>query len=292
MDSKFEWTTKIRSWWKTDSHMVWVALCLCPAAIFIPRYLIKNGHHPPIGTYIAILGTLAAAVTFRKDPPLKEKAAWIFLISMLMVAEIRNLYIADAEQAETFIAIRSGLQVTKQGLDTTVQSLQTVAGTLQGISGKITETETNNQRHFDATMGTTKEVLNKTSEAAATADEAVKNITGGDSWGSVEIVNLFDKPDAVGFIVRDEGRYPLRGVKLVVLGDFGGKFPSLSCNDVGDVSPLIVTVARNCFVYPKPNEPNKYEIYINAINGTTVNDLVVTKSGGLWKSERLSSRRE
>jgi hypothetical protein len=40
----------------------------------------------------------------RKDPPVKEKAAWILLMALVMVSEIRNLYVADAEQAGKFDA--------------------------------------------------------------------------------------------------------------------------------------------------------------------------------------------
>jgi hypothetical protein len=95
------WNIQLRSWWKAE-YWAYTALILCPIAFFLPRYLLSVGHHPPVGTYIAILGGLAAAVTFRKDPPLKEKAAWIMLIALVMKAEISNLYLADKEQAGVF----------------------------------------------------------------------------------------------------------------------------------------------------------------------------------------------
>ena len=115
-----------------------VALLLLCVAIVVPHYFIKCGHHPPVGTYIAIMGALAAAVTFRKDPPSLEKAAWIFVITTLMFAEIRNLYVADHEQAQTFTTITDELKLTKQGLDNTAKGLSATANSLRGISGEST----------------------------------------------------------------------------------------------------------------------------------------------------------
>lgn len=99
------WRSKLRSRWKPVYWWTALAVCLCPTAYFIPRYLSEAGHHPPVGTYIAVLGGLAAAVTFRKEPSVGEKAAWIVLISLLAVAEIRNLYVVDKEQTATFSTI-------------------------------------------------------------------------------------------------------------------------------------------------------------------------------------------
>jgi hypothetical protein len=125
--------------WREGSpdYFKWIAVALWPVAFFVPPYLIKTGHHPPVGTYIAILGVLAAAVTFRKEPSLLEKGAWIIVFTLVGVAEIRNLYIADEEQANKFNSIRSDLEVTNQGLKQTVTALGVTATTLKGISGQV-----------------------------------------------------------------------------------------------------------------------------------------------------------
>jgi hypothetical protein len=145
------WATKFRSWWKAD-YFLWIAVALVPVAIVVPHYLIKAGHHPPVGTYIAILGVLATAVTLRKDPPLPEKAAWVFLFALLAVAEIRNLYVEDNEETVKFGLIQSGLEATNQGLQNTVTALGTTATSLQGISGEITTTNNNSHKQFEKTM--------------------------------------------------------------------------------------------------------------------------------------------
>jgi hypothetical protein len=83
------------------------------------------------------MGGLAAAVTFRKDPSLKEKAAWIVLITLVMVAEVRNLYVADREQAATFSKINSDLERTGEGLNKTLDRLDAETVILNSLPPKI-----------------------------------------------------------------------------------------------------------------------------------------------------------
>ncbi len=130
----------------------WIAVSLWPVAYFVPQHLINIHHHVPVGTYIAVMGGLAAAVALRKDPSLWEKSAWIVLITFVMVAEIRNLYIADAEQQGIFGGIQSGLNETKSGLDSTVNGLSNAANALGTISGDIHKASEENQRHSKQTL--------------------------------------------------------------------------------------------------------------------------------------------
>lgn len=62
------------------------------------------------------MGLAAAAVTFRKEPDLTEKAAWMLLFTLLLAAEISNLYIGDAEQAKKFRDISDALETTGTNL--------------------------------------------------------------------------------------------------------------------------------------------------------------------------------
>jgi hypothetical protein len=73
-------------------------------------------HNPPVGVYIAIMGLVAACVSLRKEPSRIEKFLWIIVMTVLMVAEIRNLYIADADQVAKFTQISYALDATKNGL--------------------------------------------------------------------------------------------------------------------------------------------------------------------------------
>lgn len=112
---------------------IWPLLAFfsCLLAFFITNHLHKTGHNPPVGVYIAIMGPVAACVTFRKEPSRIEKALWIVVMTVLMVAEIRNLYIADSDQLKKFTTITDGLVKTKEGLDET-------AGLLKNLWGETT----------------------------------------------------------------------------------------------------------------------------------------------------------
>jgi hypothetical protein len=67
---------------------------------------------------------VAAAVTFRKEPPVKEKAAWIFLIALLMLAEIRNLYVDRDEHNKQQALISQSIAQQGQMLSGVAQNIQ------------------------------------------------------------------------------------------------------------------------------------------------------------------------
>jgi uncharacterized membrane protein YoaK (UPF0700 family) len=149
----FRWKAQLFAWWKPH-YWTRVAVFMCPVAIILPHCLLRTNHHPPVGTYIAIMGGLAAVVTLREKPPLKEKAAWIVLIAFVMVAEIQNLYVVDREQASIFSSIQGGLQSTKNGLDQTARGLQATTNALSGVSQDINNASGDNQKQFGRTMAT------------------------------------------------------------------------------------------------------------------------------------------
>jgi hypothetical protein len=118
---------------------------MVPDAYFVPRLLAKAGHHPPVGVYIGIMGGLAAAVSLRTKPRFGEITVWIVVITLLMIAEIQNLYRADAEQTAKFGAISTGLDATSKGLDATAVGLSSTSNRLDSASA-------NNQKQFKSTM--------------------------------------------------------------------------------------------------------------------------------------------
>lgn len=183
---------------------MWLAVCLWPVAIFVPHYLLAGGHHPPVGTYIAIMGGLAAAVTLREKPSLPEKAAWIFLIALVMVAEIRNLYIADAEEAAKFDTIGKGLDATKRGLDGTVAALNAAADSLSGISDEITSAATKSQQGFSSTMAKVADVINTE--------------TGGNSFCYLDFEPIATPipPNFTTVVAVRIGKYPVREVHALL----------------------------------------------------------------------------
>lgn len=184
-----------RSWFHRNIYPL-VVFTLCVPAYFVPNYLLKIGHNPPVGVYIAIMGGVAALVAYREKPHPLEKAAWMVLITLFIVAEIRNLYIADAEQVAKFGAISSALDATKRGLDATARGIDATAKALD-----LSVTTSSNQ--FAATMGCTNNVLT--------------SITGGNSFGIVVpmLPNLLPGQD-VPLAIENRGQHSLTGVSVTL----------------------------------------------------------------------------
>lgn len=168
------WSIELRS---ADfaPHRFWIAICLLFIAVFLPPYLARFSHHPPVGTYIAVMGGMAAIMTLVKDPPVREKLVWILLITVLMVAEIRNLYVADQEQAQTFRSIQNGLDETKKGLDQTVVGLSSAAAALSGISGDVHQVSKQDQQQEGSIL----------QEMQRSTQETRDALTGGPSFVTI-----------------------------------------------------------------------------------------------------------
>jgi len=125
--------------WLKDNAMLLLAAGLCIPAYFIPNHLDNVGHSPPVGVYIAILGLVAVVVTLYVVKSKWEKAAWIVLATVLMVAEVRNLYEADKQRLNQIASITDGLTTvnkgltkTNEGLEETVRELDTLLGDTTG----------------------------------------------------------------------------------------------------------------------------------------------------------------
>jgi hypothetical protein len=162
------------------------------------------------------MGGLAAAVTLRKEPPLKEKAAWIVLIALVMVAEIQNLYVADKQQNAVFSSIKGGLENTTNGLDQTALGLRNATNALSGVSDGINKTFGENQKQFEAASERSKEILNKTKSAANMAAESVSDLTGGDSVPEIFAVKNIARGNPPQFLLafKVDGNHALRNVSV------------------------------------------------------------------------------
>jgi hypothetical protein len=51
----------LRSWLR-QNYWALLAALLFSVALTLPSYLVRHGHHPPVGTYIAIMGCLVSRV--------------------------------------------------------------------------------------------------------------------------------------------------------------------------------------------------------------------------------------
>lgn len=126
--------------WAEFRDNIWlrIAASSVVVVVYLPHFLARIGFQFPVGGYIAILGGLAAVVTLRKEPSVREKACWILAITVLLFAEIHNLYTEAYRQNKEARAISDSLDETKKGLTKTVEGLSAVVGRLEGISGDIT----------------------------------------------------------------------------------------------------------------------------------------------------------
>lgn len=149
----------------------------------MPNYLLKTGHHPPVGVYIAVMGGLAAILTFRTEPSRVERAAYIVLITLLMVAEIQNLYVEAGRQTAEAKKVSDTLDATNRGLGETLAELSGVADRLKGLSSGITE--------------------------------AIKTETGADSLCYLDFEPALN--DVAVLTAMRIGKYPLRGVTANIL---------------------------------------------------------------------------
>lgn len=116
------------------------------SAFFVPRYLLKTGHNPPVGVYIAVMGLAAVVVTFREKIRASEKAAWIVLITLLVFAEITNLYVADADQLAKFSKVSDALDPTQKGLNAAVAGIDVTVSKLDIAAARSLD-------YFDQTTG-------------------------------------------------------------------------------------------------------------------------------------------
>jgi hypothetical protein len=94
------------------------------------------------GVFIAILAFMAAAVTFRKEPGAREKAAWTFLFLGLMCAEVwmmgKDRQANEDSQKEANGSQLAGFKAIGDGIQSSInQSNQQFAATMAGIKQNI-----------------------------------------------------------------------------------------------------------------------------------------------------------
>jgi predicted membrane-bound mannosyltransferase len=76
---------------------IWTWGLLLAALVALLQYRYSEAH-PPIGTYVVVLGLAAAFVTLRDHPQKWERAAWVFMMFVLAGLEISNLYRDQGER--------------------------------------------------------------------------------------------------------------------------------------------------------------------------------------------------
>jgi hypothetical protein len=205
-------------------------------------------YHLPVGIFAVLTGLAAAVMSLREKSSWKWKGAWLFAIFLLTAAELRMIVWSDSDAAE-----------------------------------ERAYAACENQQQFQNTMSGVGQVFDKTKLAADTATQAVKEITGGDSWGWVSLIPFRNNPNKFYFSVSNEGKkYALRGVRLAVLDetDMSNPLRMKQC-DIGDIPPhtgYSAPFTDSCNITLNPLIKDHLLIIVGALNGGTYEDLFITAS--------------
>lgn len=205
------------------------------------------------------MGTVAALMATREGPNRWEKASWLILITVLMFAEIRNIYTTDREQTETFSKISKDLDTTKKGLDSTQKGIEAAAerieDTVTGVNTLYSEmTGGNSYMYLDISF------------------------IGGPL--GIDIEGLKKGMMVGGTIPKFVGKYPLHNVFLSEFGPLGHGNEI----DYGTIFPNEIGRPR---AYPQiyfyPDKPKQlFFFFISTSNGSYGEVVLVKKFGDKW----------
>lgn len=241
-------------------------------ALLLALYLAKTDNNPPAGTYIAIMGAFGVFAAFREEPTLMrfEKSAWVFLLTVLLVAEVQNLYHVDKKQTETFKGISDSLRLTREGLEETRKGLGAAAQKLEGLSSSINEATDKSQQQFSTMMS---------------------EMTGGNSYIYMEPLQILGPIEVQlpGFTRRPVmqattvpkfvGTYPLQNVRVSILDPLGSsdvRYGTMYPGTIGE--PVASPVLRIRPEYKRQHTG----IFINCSNGTYLQLVLFINLDGKW----------
>jgi hypothetical protein len=155
--------------------------------------------HPPVGTWVAILGALGVLVPLLRDVGQmgkKEKALWTAVMFALLFLEVRTLYRDrrdhDNEQQES--------------RERSERNFQSIAN---GIQAAITQS----QVQFEATLDRSEKIIRQNKNTLGQVNEAIKTVTGGDSFAGFLLVNT-GLPTHFTVFLTSEGKYPLHDLYM------------------------------------------------------------------------------
>ena len=251
-----------------------IATALNLTAWVLPWCLQLYNHNPPVGTYIALAGLAMAVTTFRNAPATAEKLFWIALVTGLTFGEIRNLYVADRQQTETFSRIQSKLNETKVGLDITLGNLRSDTKTLQGLSHDINDARKRSETQFENTL--------------SRINEAIKMETGGNSVCYLAPLGPTERHLRVTIFTK--GKYPLYGVSMRVADrtymqqtqDVMGA--TLLVDKIGDIPTTESGMLTDKEITFKiPGQRQALNIFFNAKNGWWTELFRLVEVKGTWQ---------
>jgi hypothetical protein len=255
--------------------------------------------HPPVGTFIGVLGGVGVIVPWLFRPPDKmgrtEKAIWTFLMLLLVWLEIRTLYLDrdehDAEQNQA-----------------RCEQIERFGNIAKGIEKSVQQS----QQQYDSTIKHVDGVLNTTQKVGSLAKENLQAVTGGDSYAYIDpsYVVMPGLPLNAPFSVRivNAGGQMLTGVSASLAhvlkeGDpknnnYGAVTDGGPMNQelLGNLGPHDSRLIPHIGIDPRPfvanSNPGHYLAEIFAQNGSVTEDMYfrVSKSGD-GRAYRIEGRK-
>jgi hypothetical protein len=245
----------------------------------------RSWHSPP-GFYVAILGALGVAMAVLiKEPTRLAKALGISVVALLLFLELRALKVwsddSDSERRkenDRFAKVLSGLEKS-----------------IENNQRQFEESE----RQFQKQESLSDQILHKTSEAVNASTDAAMSVTGGSSWGYVDLFPDYEVDQVQPkFVVM--GKYPMSVVQIIVVDyRISNAFysthkiqsaaerrvnPFTQITNLPEVPTTGTWLTAPCGIDPDGARNKDYDIVIHAKNGSWKEYLRFRKLKGKWHS--------
>jgi len=225
----------------------------------------------PAGVAIAVLGGVVGVMTFREMVHTQKVLAALAIL-LLMGVEVRNIRsdqyardqqiktdrIAEDNRFADLLKPRTEVNLTQPSIELIVLSL-----VLTQYSGhRIPQRQ---------------------------PDNAVKNLTGGDSYPNISVVGPLDPDWLYGFLASAQGGYPLNDVQLNIVDESSSHVCSI---ELRSLLSGVAELVPGCYVKLTTDITMHYRIEVFSKNGLTMDILTVTKRDGrrLEQSIKQSGR--
>lgn len=229
------WGTADR-FWNTSRGLAWL-LSLCGISVAI--WTAFRPQSP--GIAIGLLALAAGIMSVRPQMHTAEKFAWVAVLIALAVLEVKAIGRAD-QQANT--------ERNHQNEE------------FQHMADGLTQSLKLSEREYASTIAHVDTAASRAQAATETANRAVVNITGGDSYAYVypDYIDGQDPRVPVNLKIHNAGKYMLTGLQIKIGKVERGSYDPLTVLSTG-IDQLVMVNYR--FVYVGTIAPQEGEIIPN-----------------------------
>jgi hypothetical protein len=233
---------------------------------------------PSIGVSIALLGAVAALMTTRTEMKFPEKVGYIVVVTILLIAEVGAIKRSDesakrdrADQIEQFKSLRDRTQSILRETESSLEQ---------------------NRQQFQVLKKQSAEISDQTVQSAEIAKEAIKNVTGADSFCYFQPTFISESSIGVGLV--SAGKYPLYEVSIRITDakytrmtkDVGSS--DLLSTKIGDISPPGSFRSLPSSVgFKIPGDRQELNIFFSGKNGWWTQLWRLQRINGQWESASI-----